>query len=62
MKNLFIAILVTILAVFFFSAVEQKQWNGGYCYQCGNEYQAIGVSRTGSICYYCDNCYTRIYY
>ena len=60
-KKLFVEILM-LIAIFLFcgfgSSQEDKNWNGGYCVECGTKYECIGKSRTSAeYDYSCPNCF-----
>ena len=54
-SSLFLVILCTFIFAYMFN-VENKQWNNGYCINCGTPYQAISYSHGGTR-YECPNCH-----
>lgn len=59
MKNLIkVAMIIgAIIILVIILKTEVKNYNNGICIKCGTEYQAIGVGRTGGVCYECPNCH-----
>lgn len=63
--NIFKKILIQVLVFGFIFLIcafgynsEDRNWNDGYCVECGTKYECIGVSRTSHEYYYsCPNCF-----